>query len=165
VLTLEININKISRKGGKMNFSKQDVENAINRFDGVVEDLLNSTHETYQSNIEFFMNLIKENDVINHIIKIIKTSLERPLKLSEFEIPNHPGIILELPEDMNIRIAYILARFDESLKSKIPMWNYASQIFHKSLDENIYSFNDQYVRPCMREIRNKFLIINITNNK
>jgi len=142
-------------------FSNQEIENAINDFDGVVDDLLNSTHEIYQSNVNRFMNLIQENKVINYVIEIIKTSLlEKPLELSEIEKSDLSGKRLELPSDMNRWIAYVLKIFGETLKGKINMEIYAYQFYHqKNVNESINLFNDQVVYPAMREIKNKLLEI------
>jgi len=140
-----------------MIFSNQEIDEAINDFDGVVEDLLDSTHEIYQSNVNRFMNLIQENKVINYIIEIIKTSLiEKPLELSEIEKFDNSGKWIELPTDMNRLIAYVLKIFEESLKSEMPMWKYAYQFYRRSSpNENIDLFNDQVIYPALRELKNK----------
>jgi len=140
-----------------MIFSNQEIGKAINDFDGVVDDLLDSTHEIYQSNVNRFMNLIQENKVIKYKIEIIKTSLlEKPLELSEIEKFNDSRKWIKLPTDMIRLIAYVLKIFDESLKNGIPMWKYAYQFYRRSLpNENIDLFNDQIVYPAMKELKNK----------
>ena len=149
-----------------MTFSTQEIEKVINNLENEADVLLSylsgSSYQIYQSKVNRFMKLIQENKVIDYIIKYrVEPSLGVPLELpeivSEIEKSDRAGAWLELPDDMNKQIVYVLNIFKESLsKNGIPMWQYLSEYYHYGpVAENINKFNEEFVSPCIEAIKNK----------
>jgi len=119
-----------------MFFPVHDVINAIKEFEIYANDLINATPQTYQSSMKNFIGLVRNDKIINHILKPF---LEMTLDFSEIEEsdPTDPsGGRLKLPKDMNKQIAYVLQTLNKSYK-----------------DEALHLLNEQVIKPNLNTLK------------
>lgn len=137
-----------------MFFPVLDVINAIKEFEIYANDLINATPQTYQSSMKDFIGLVRNDKIINHILKPF---LEMTLDFSEIEEsdPTDPsGGRLKLPKDMNKQIAYVLQTLNKSYKDEFSIEKYAYHFFHEeNKDEALHLLNEQVIKPNLNTLK------------
>lgn len=138
-----------------MSFTSKEVMRSIREFQHAVEDVLEASHITYQEKVNYLMNLIENDKVLNNIVgpylqlKIDRDAIEYPHGMRYRMRP-------KLPINKDERIAYVLQVLYDSYKGKYKMEAYAFEIYRQTrIVENLYRWNDEFFMPCVRELFTK----------
>lgn len=136
-----------------MDFTNKEVKRAIREFERKVQNLVNAGHQIYQTRVSEFINLIKKNKIIN---LIVGPYFEIDINFKKIENERGGWFNLNLPDEEELQIAYIIQIMEMSSKGEFNIDMYAVNIFsHKSLDHNLSDWNQQILFPGLQLILDK----------
>ncbi|MCK4420935.1 hypothetical protein KAW48_03975 [candidate division WOR-3 bacterium] len=131
-----------------MSFTSTELRRSLGEFEHAAKNLLNATHQTYQSEMYAFMHQVHKDEIINYILKPF---LEMSLDFSKIEKPDPSVRILELPNDMNKQIAYILQILSKSYKGELSIEQCASHFFpEENVNKSFYLFIENKIKPNIK---------------
>lgn len=136
-----------------MKFSNKEILRAKRDLKNIIDDISHSNRITYVVNIRRLINIIRNNAVLN---TITSSYLKAKINFKEIEKQRNPNshIELNLPDNMELEIAYVLQKIALTVDDKSFDINYFTYlIFNKTTyDESTECWNNCILRPCLREL-------------
>lgn len=133
-----------------MEFSQKDIKRAIRDFGRAIENLHAAGHTVYDTRVVEFINLVKDNAVLNHIVG---PYLALEVDYSKVFPETHGIARFKLPSDKEIQIAYVLQTMLSCAEGPRRVSDHAFMIFRKSsFNENLFQWNQEILFPCLNEL-------------
>lgn len=137
-------------------FTQKEVIRAVYEFKDASEDLILAKSNTFESRVNRLIHIIETNPIINHIVN---PYLNMTINYDEIVVDNRGlgSTSIHLPVEIDAQIAYVLQVFQTSTNGEKPIIPYILNIWSSRGDINqmICSFNEQIVRPVLRELTKK----------
>jgi hypothetical protein len=137
-----------------VSINPKEVKRAIRDFDRAIQAIQVASVSIYQTRINEFIKLIKENNVLN---LIINPYLKIDINFKEIET-SHDGhwVDLKLPTDKELQIAYVLQVLEKSSNGEFALENYSFFIFrNSSFNVNIDRWNTQILEPIFNVLTDR----------
>lgn len=136
-----------------MEFSQKEIKRAIRDFEKTIHSLQYAGHKVYSTRVKELIGLIKQNKVIN---SIVGPYLFMDIDFESIENSSGGWFELQLPEEKDLQIAYVLQVMKRASEGEFTIETYALNIFvAKKLNENIRLWNEQILFPCLDNLMDK----------
>lgn len=135
------------------NFIAKDVKRSVRKFEDAVQDILNSGYNTYKARIIRFIEITKNDPVINSIVSPLY-DIKVDFDQIHYKSPGGDWVEeLRLPTDIDKQLAYVLQIFDSVASNELSLENLTFEIYiNKNIWSNINSWIIEVVQPCLREL-------------
>ncbi|HBJ1650184.1 TPA: hypothetical protein LA460_000569 [Clostridium botulinum] len=134
-----------------MNFTVKQIKRAYRDISNIMDDILNTDDmNMYKTYIGRFINEIKSNNILNFILEPYFNMEVNGIKEREYGY----GVDLDLPEDMDSQIAFVVQNLNQfsQMKALAICINLHGIYGKKTYKDNILPWNMNVVNPVFREI-------------
>lgn len=133
------------------NYSEREVKVAIRRLNAAITDIISTSYATYKSKIDNFVELSNSDPIIKSIVEPFR---EVEVDYEVIHRSNNPYRIDEvnLPTDVNKRIAYIIQIFDEVTAEQSSLDRFAEKIYRNGLEGSLSEFLHDIAKPQLIEL-------------
>ena len=135
-----------------MNFETKKIKRAYRDINNIMDDILSSTDmNLYKTYVTRFIDTINNNEVLNYILTPFFD-----IDVNDVICNTGFGIRLEfnIPANIDKQIAFVLQtlrNFSKKSGDQICMFLF-NFYMHNTIEDNIYPFNSNIVKPVFREI-------------
>lgn len=136
-----------------MDIDKKEVLRATRDFSKAINSLQAAGSQLYQTRVNEFIYLIRENRVLYYIIG---PYLKMEVNFKEIENERGGWFDLRLPSNQDLQIAYVLQVMNQSIKGDTAIDTYALHIFRQTnINSNLAKWNQQILFPCLDILQDK----------
>jgi hypothetical protein len=138
-----------------MKFDEKNIHRSIREFRDLAQNILNANNQLYQDRVEKFVTFIKEDDVIQ---VVIKPFLEFDINYDQY-LTRDKGrwYQITLPKSKDKEIGFTLGLLFKSANGEFEMADWGNRMFNisGSVEEGIMDVNNQLLRPVFQELSNR----------
>ncbi|AGK96782.1 hypothetical protein [Clostridium pasteurianum] len=136
-----------------MEFSNKEILRAKRDLENIIDDIFNcDSIYIYDINLKRLIKILKDNNVLNTITNPY-FNVEINFNEIEYQENINDWIEFNIPEDIELEIAYVLQRLQEVLYNDFNILNFTHMVFKMdTYNGNIKCWNNNILRPCLREL-------------